>query len=305
MKPQSTVCCVVVYFLFSFCLFSSANNSVQAKSLNQKLDGAGLGAFELTNVLGSSLNLQTDSADVAVLYTTAYPGSKNFLVTVLLKTPVSIAGFNFEIAITPPDLADFSTVRIYVDSMDTCPAPEETCWVYFPVRECLVVPGVLIEDWIFVEAHGEPGDTSQPDCDYLWVFGMDIWNPIPPQPNYDTLFQFGVDVSCVPDSLTGRTVTFFITGHLSDPLGELVPFRTHPGELAIGWSVPGDVNNDSLVDLGDVVFLISYLYRNGIAPCVMEAADPNADCKVDVGDVVYLISFLFREGPVPKPGCAH
>ncbi|MCK4403699.1 MAG: hypothetical protein KAW02_01290 [candidate division Zixibacteria bacterium] len=279
---------------------------MQAQSSIQTADGIEWGAYYPADAYESASNLKDDSADVAVPYTTAYPGSKNFLVAVLLKNPTPIAGFDFEITITPPNLADFSTVRIYVDSMDTCPAPEETCWVYFPIRECLVVPGAVIEDWSFFEAHGAPGDTTRPDCDILWVLGLALTGtPIPPQPNYVSLFKFGVDVSCVPDSLTDRTVTFDMTGHLSDPFGQLVPFRVHPGELTIWRSVPGDASNDSLVDLGDVIFLINYLYKNGSDPCVMEAADPNADCKADLGDVIYLINFLYREGPPPKPGCAH
>lgn len=305
MKPKRTVVCLLIYFLFSLCLFSFAYNSVQAQTPTQKFEGIGLGSYDHTNIMGSSSNLRDYSADVTLEYTTAYPGSKDFLVTVKLKNPVAIAGFQLDFTVSSPFLTDFSTVRIYVDSIDTCPAPEDTCWYFFPVRECLVVPGAVIDDWTFFEARGAPGDTTQPDCDYLWVVGLDLWNPIPPQTNYVTLFEFGVDISCVPDSLTDRTVTFFITGYLSDQLGELVPLQAHPGELNIWWSVPGDANNDSLVNMGDIVFLINYLYKDGPEPCVMEAADPNADCQVDLGDVVYLINFVFREGPAPEPGCAH
>jgi hypothetical protein len=312
MKPKRTALGLVIYFLFSFCIFSpnvvsEFGSTGQASDPNQRPEGIEFGIYDPAYVQGSGSNLQNDTVDVTVKYTTAYPGRKNFLITVFLRNPATyIAGFDFEIIITPRDLADFSTVRIYVDSMDTCPAPEDTCWYLFPIRECLVVPGAVIEDWTFFEAHGAPGDTTQPDCDRLNVLGLAILGtPIFPDPNYRTLFEFGVDVSCVPDSLTDRTVTFEMTGHLSDPWGELVPFRIRPGELSIWWSVPGDVNNDSLVDLGDVVFLINYLYEDGSEPCVMEAADPNADCQVDLGDVVYLINFVFREGPVPKPGCAH
>ncbi len=311
MKPKRAAFSLFICFLFSFCLFSpnvvSESGSIgQAGAPNQRPEGIELGVYDPAYVQGSGSDLQGDSADVLVVYTTAYPGSKDFLVTVLLKTPKTIAGFDFEIIITPPDLADFSTVRIYVDSMDTCPAPEDTCWYFFPIRECLVVPGAVIEDWTFFEAHGAHGDTTLPDCDILRLFGLAFLGTfIPPQPSYVTLFEFGVDVPCVPDSLTNRNVTFDITGHLSDPFGETVPLRAHPGELTIWWSVPGDASNDSLVDLGDVLFLINYLYKNGPDPCVMEAADPDADCKVDLGDVLYLINFLYREGSPPEPGCAH
>ncbi len=67
---------------------------------------------------------------------------------------------------------------------------------------------------------------------------------------------------------------------------------------------PGDASGDGLVDLGDVVYLINYLYKGGVRPASMKAADPNADCLVDVGDVVHLISYLYKSGSAPAQGCA-
>ena len=68
--------------------------------------------------------------------------------------------------------------------------------------------------------------------------------------------------------------------------------------------LPGDVNGDQIVDLGDVLFLISYLYKGGTAPDPTASGDPNADCLADLGDVLYLISYLYKDGPAPQPGCA-
>jgi hypothetical protein len=109
----------------------------------------------------------------------------------------------------------------------------------------------------------------------------------------------------VPDSLSDRTVYFFVTGEFSDDVGFMVPFRSYYGSLTVLPSVPGDAGSDSLVDVSDVIHLLNYLYKSGPDPCVMEAADPNADCVVDLGDVVYLLGSLFRGGPPPEPGCAH
>jgi C1A family cysteine protease len=68
--------------------------------------------------------------------------------------------------------------------------------------------------------------------------------------------------------------------------------------------VAGDANGDGTVAAGDIVFLISYLYRGGPAPEPMAAGDANNSCEVEAGDVVYLISYLYRNGPPPLPGCA-
>ena len=63
----------------------------------------------------------------------------------------------------------------------------------------------------------------------------------------------------------------------------------------------GDATADGVVDVGDVVFLINYLFKDGLPPFPLDAGDVNCDGAVDVGDVVYLINYLFKGGPAP--GC--
>ncbi|MCK4403793.1 MAG: VCBS repeat-containing protein [candidate division Zixibacteria bacterium] len=62
----------------------------------------------------------------------------------------------------------------------------------------------------------------------------------------------------------------------------------------------GDCNGDSVVNIGDVVYLIGYLYRDGPAPDPEELGDVNCDGIVELGDVVYLINYVFKGGPPPK-----
>jgi hypothetical protein len=308
MISKKITCHMTFCFLLVLSIFCFALLPVQAQGLAQKTQKIGWSVSDHSRALIWSSDLKSDTtAEVAVEFSSAYPGSEDFLVSVLLKNPDDfIAGFDFEIDLDPDQLADFSTVQIYVDSIDTCPEPEDSCWYYFPVRECLL-QSYLEGSWYVLEAHGEVGDTTKPDCDRVWVLGIDLVGayPIPPNPNYRSLFKFGVDLSCVPDSLTNRAVSFSMTGHLSDPYGALVPVIIHPGELLIWWSIPGDANNDSLVNGADIVFLINYLFQEGPEPCVMEAADPNGDCQVGPADVVYLLNYLFRGGSPPQPGCAH
>jgi C1A family cysteine protease len=64
----------------------------------------------------------------------------------------------------------------------------------------------------------------------------------------------------------------------------------------------GDVNVDGTVDIGDVVYLVSYLYRSGPPPrCepMTECADVNLDGVINIGDVLYLVNYLYRNGPPP------
>jgi hypothetical protein len=61
----------------------------------------------------------------------------------------------------------------------------------------------------------------------------------------------------------------------------------------------GDVNADRVVNVGDVVYLVNYLYRGGPEPCPVEAGDVNCDGVVNVGDIVLLVNYLYRGGPPP------
>lgn len=63
--------------------------------------------------------------------------------------------------------------------------------------------------------------------------------------------------------------------------------------------VPGDLNADSTVDVSDIDFLISYLFRRGVRPVPMEAADVNANGVVNMADATYLIHYIYRNGDPP------
>jgi len=66
------------------------------------------------------------------------------------------------------------------------------------------------------------------------------------------------------------------------------------------WGYRGDCNGDGVVDIGDVVYEINYLFRNGPPPEPMSAGDVNCDGTEDIGDVVFKLNYLFRNGPIPR-----
>jgi hypothetical protein len=68
--------------------------------------------------------------------------------------------------------------------------------------------------------------------------------------------------------------------------------------IRVGLKI-GDVTNDGEVNLGDLVFLTNYLYKNGTTPDPLEMADVNCNGEINLGDLVYLIDYLYRNGPVP------
>jgi len=61
----------------------------------------------------------------------------------------------------------------------------------------------------------------------------------------------------------------------------------------------GDANDDGVVNIFDITFIISYLYLNGLPPDPLESADVNNDSLVNIFDITYLISYLYLEGLEP------
>ncbi len=68
----------------------------------------------------------------------------------------------------------------------------------------------------------------------------------------------------------------------------------------MGQMLPGDVNRDGVVDLGDVLHLISYLYKAGPPPDPLWSGEVNCDGVIDLGDVLHLIGYLYKGGLPPN-----
>lgn len=67
--------------------------------------------------------------------------------------------------------------------------------------------------------------------------------------------------------------------------------------------IRGDCNNNGLVIgfVGDIVFLLDYLFGGGPTPACENACDANDDDILGVADTVYLANWLFLAGPPPPP----
>ena len=61
----------------------------------------------------------------------------------------------------------------------------------------------------------------------------------------------------------------------------------------------GDANLSGGVNLLDISFLISYLYKQGAPPDPVEAGDVNNNGSIDILDISYLINYLYKSGPAP------
>ena len=68
----------------------------------------------------------------------------------------------------------------------------------------------------------------------------------------------------------------------------------------------GNPNGDGVINSGDIVYLLNYLFVGGPPPwpalCI---GDVGGDGEVNSADIVYLINYLFIGGPVPHDDCCR
>ncbi|MCP4704190.1 MAG: hypothetical protein GY865_06245 [candidate division Zixibacteria bacterium] len=137
-----------------------------------------------------------------------------------------------------------------------------------------------IDGWLYVDLNGYDDPLSH----------------IPPNNTHDFYVIVNhngiVDVPYVPTTLQG-SVTFSTPSR--GILYEL------PVEHAISEPayICGDVNDDTNIDILDIVFLINYKYKGGPAPEPLESADVNFDTNIDILDIVYLINYKYKGGAEP------
>jgi len=87
---------------------------------------------------------------------------------------------------------------------------------------------------------------------------------------------------------------FSVAGYFTD--GTELNFE---GQFTAIGPIPGDANSDGIVNLGDAVFIIRYLFKNGPAPQPEAIGDANGDGVVNTGDAIHNINYLFKDGPQP------
>ncbi len=70
--------------------------------------------------------------------------------------------------------------------------------------------------------------------------------------------------------------------------------------LALKYSViTGDANADDKINLADIVFLVNYIFKDGVAPFPPKVGDVNCDTSVILNDIIYLVNYIFKDGPPP------
>jgi aminopeptidase N len=89
-----------------------------------------------------------------------------------------------------------------------------------------------------------------------------------------------------------------IYGSNEDSMAYTIEVEASPGH-------PGDANADGEFNVGDVVYVINYVFKQGPAPQFPNWADVNVDCEINVADAVFMINYIFKGGAEPQFGCAE
>ena len=65
----------------------------------------------------------------------------------------------------------------------------------------------------------------------------------------------------------------------------------------------GDIDGDPGVSIGDITFLVWYIFQGGPTPNPVTAADPDCSGDVTIGDVAFLVAYMFQGGVAPCAAC--
>ncbi|MDE0958980.1 MAG: hypothetical protein OSB12_10145, partial [Planctomycetota bacterium] len=63
----------------------------------------------------------------------------------------------------------------------------------------------------------------------------------------------------------------------------------------------GDANQDQILNLGDVITTLDYLFVSGIEPSCPDAVDSNDSGNINIADAISVLGYLFSGGVPPAP----
>lgn len=261
-----------------------------------------------------------DSGECDTLYVEVYPpdtlftGFARVLILVTHDVPDpsadSLAAFELPLCFTRTNPTMFCSLSSYWNRSFLYPYPSELL-ERSVFRHVIEDGDTIIHNWMMDQSQlmtGVGWDEVVINLDgtsHFWFHT--VWTGLVDQ-------HFGEGSRVLLATMTFRmqdTMTICIDSCLWPPTTRLLFAKMHTGYwyiprhnmpycFSLSYSALGDVNADGVINLGDVVHLINYLYRQGPAPPASHLGDVNCDGTVDIGDVVFLINYLFRGGPPPE-----
>ena len=142
------------------------------------------------------------------------------------------------------------------------------------------------------EVHTTNLTAFDPDLDIMAI----TYNAIPLNSAFtdfgdgSATFEFAPQTSQIGD-------IFNLTFTVTDP-------NSASDEVNVNYEVVaflrGDANSDNALDMSDILFILNYLYKDGMAPASFDATDVNYDDKINILDADYLIRYFYKQGPPPQ-----
>ncbi|MEE2857288.1 MAG: hypothetical protein VX949_07820, partial [Planctomycetota bacterium] len=106
-------------------------------------------------------------------------------------------------------------------------------------------------------------------------------------------YTFGIAVS--PD---GDKIYAANSGYPGPAIANTVSVIEFPAGMVSGRFVRGDANADGVIDIGDPIALLGFLFGGGVLNCAI-AGDTNDDELLDIADPIALLAALFSGAPEP------
>lgn len=155
------------------------------------------------------------------------------------------------------------------------------------------------------------GDVLVDPEQFVWVTTILGLFKLNPETQEVTQFAVGAGGGGIACDINGYIWTTFPDSNKVkkfDLSGNQIGASVEVGNYPLGYGdmtgyefgyICGDVSGDGVVSVGDVVYLVSYLYKGGPAPDPLWVGDANSDGIVNVGDVIWVVNYLYKDGPAP------
>ncbi|MCP4567466.1 MAG: hypothetical protein GY841_07800 [FCB group bacterium] len=162
----------------------------------------------------------------------------------------------------------------------------------------------------------EAMDGNDPDTVWFGGVGNDLplLEPGPEELMFSLLFESGgvtgddAKTICLDSVKVGASGDFLFSGVSSESFtpsvawsegGKCWAVKRMPCICCLDYTYQGDANLDGALNVGDAVFYINHVFKNGPAPASQYCGEANGDGELNVGDAVYMINYVFKNGDPP------
>jgi hypothetical protein len=226
-----------------------------------------IGAYPFTGTIG---------ADSLIIPSIAATYGEN-TVTVACKLTQPIRGATIPIAIPPEiEVLGVATTGLLTDS-----------WDYNVIQ---IKPD---SGFIFVALANSAGDVIP--AGYTDVFTITFKGDSPVCDR-----QLAIHLDTTLSGNVSRQLTFVDTAY--NPLHTW--FNADRDSIIVPELITGDITNDGLIDISDLIAMVAYMFGGGPPPEHMNSMDINGDCQgPDIADLVKLVNYMFVDQTDLPCGC--